>query len=203
MVVRKSQSDSMKIQLVPTQLCCPINRGHLLLVLAKKRAHQTARLDKGGVHPRTSGDRPNLWSNQGRRELASWPLSLCLSHPRSKEENKMINLRFVGVPIETPAKDDRGSSPVGRQRHYGAVELGNTGEQVNVHDVVEVGDGVKAEIAQPQPDGAGNESSSAPHHKPLRLGQVNWFEVYKSSLSVTHAQPIHHTALISPHIMLM
>eukprot|EP00903_Cladosiphon_okamuranus_P006465 g6325.t1 len=58
--------------------------------------------------------------------------------------------RWVGSPIPTPAKEDRGASPIGRQRHYGAVELGDAGEQVNVNDVVEVADGVKVEIDQPE-----------------------------------------------------
>lgn len=73
--------------------------------------------------------------------------------------------RWVGTSIPTPAKDDRGSSPIGRQRHYGAVELGDTGEQVNVNDVIEVGDGIKVEADQP----AGELASA--RHLP-RLAQV-------------------------------
>lgn len=73
--------------------------------------------------------------------------------------------RWVGTPIPTPGKDDRGSSPVGRQRHYGAVELGDPGEQVNVNDVVEVGEGAKFEVDQPAGD-----SASGRH--PPRLAQV-------------------------------
>lgn len=46
--------------------------------------------------------------------------------------------RWVGSSISTPKSKDRGPSPVGRQRHYGAVELAGAGEQVNVNDVVEV-----------------------------------------------------------------
>ncbi|CAM9512220.1 unnamed protein product [Scytosiphon promiscuus] len=46
--------------------------------------------------------------------------------------------RWVGSSISTPKSKERGPSPVGRQRHYGAVELAGAGEQVNVNDVVEV-----------------------------------------------------------------
>ncbi|CAM9323331.1 unnamed protein product [Ectocarpus fasciculatus] len=58
----------------------------------------------------------------------------------------MNNTRWVGSSVDTPTTDSSGLPPISRQRHYGAVELGDTGEQVNVNDVVEIGDTVKMEI---------------------------------------------------------
>ena len=71
--------------------------------------------------------------------------------------------RWVGSPIPTPAKEARGSSPIGRQKHYGAVELGDASDQVNLNDVVEVGDGVKVEVD-------GDSADSEKLH--IRLAQV-------------------------------
>ncbi|CAM9136456.1 unnamed protein product, partial [Laminaria digitata] len=47
--------------------------------------------------------------------------------------------RWVGPPVSAP-KSELSRSPSERQRHYGAVELAGTGDQVNVNDVVEVVD---------------------------------------------------------------
>ena len=61
---------------------------------------------------------------------------------------------WVGSPIPTPAQEARGSSPVGRQQHYGAVELGDASDQVNLNDVVEVeveADEAKADSEIPAP----------------------------------------------------
>ena len=44
--------------------------------------------------------------------------------------------RWVGPPVAP--QNERGKSPSGRQRHYGAVELPGVGQQVYVNDVVEV-----------------------------------------------------------------
>lgn len=57
-----------------------------------------------------------------------------------------MNARWVGSSVDTPTTDSSGLPPISRQRHYGAVELGDTGEQVNVNDVVEIADTVKIEI---------------------------------------------------------
>lgn len=80
-----------------------------------------------------------------------------LIHPGVAEfcslKNMAISRRWVGSPIPTPAKD-RGLSPVGRQRHYGAVELVGSGEQVAVNDVVQVGGAVNAEAMRHQPGGS-------------------------------------------------
>ncbi|CAM9209280.1 unnamed protein product [Scytosiphon promiscuus] len=57
--------------------------------------------------------------------------------------------RWVGSSISTPK--EYGPSPLGRQRHYGAVELAGAGEQVNVNDVVEItDDAVKIELDGPE-----------------------------------------------------
>ncbi|CAM9209356.1 unnamed protein product [Scytosiphon promiscuus] len=50
-----------------------------------------------------------------------------------------ISPRWVGSSV--PAPKENGPSPVGRQRHYGAVELAGAVGQVNVNDVVEVDGG--------------------------------------------------------------
>ena len=50
----------------------------------------------------------------------------------------------MGPPVSTP-KGVLSRSPSGRQRHYGAVELAGAGDQVNVNDVVEVGENHKEE----------------------------------------------------------
>lgn len=54
-----------------------------------------------------------------------------------------ISPRWVGSSISTPK--EHGPSPVGRQRHYGALELAGAGEQVNVNDIVEIEDVVNME----------------------------------------------------------
>lgn len=71
-----------------------------------------------------------------------------------------MNTRWVGSSVDTPTTDSSGLPPISRQRHYGAVELGGTGEQVNVNDVVEIVDTVKIDI------GSGGSASQP------RLAQV-------------------------------
>ncbi|CAB1114600.1 unnamed protein product [Ectocarpus sp. CCAP 1310/34] len=58
--------------------------------------------------------------------------------------------RWVGSSVSTPKNHRAPASPTGRQRHYGALELAGTGEQVNVNDVVEISrSAVKSEAKQP------------------------------------------------------
>ncbi|CAM9327749.1 unnamed protein product [Ectocarpus sp. 4 AP-2014] len=74
-----------------------------------------------------------------------------------------ILTRWVGSAISTPKNDQGPLSLIGRQRHYGALELAGTGEQVNVNDVVEITDtAVKVELEQP----------GAISKRRLRLAQV-------------------------------
>ncbi|CAM9743160.1 unnamed protein product [Ectocarpus sp. 6 AP-2014] len=74
-----------------------------------------------------------------------------------------ILTRWVGSAISTPKNDQGPASLIGRQRHYGALELAGTGEQVNVNDVVEITDtAVKVELEQP----------GAISKRRLRLAQV-------------------------------
>lgn len=71
--------------------------------------------------------------------------------PPAKLPRSRGRARWIGPPIE-PATAGRIESPslvVRRRKHYGAVELAGSrhkafGEQVNVNDVVEVGDQAKA-----------------------------------------------------------
>ncbi|CAM9435626.1 unnamed protein product [Ectocarpus fasciculatus] len=73
-----------------------------------------------------------------------------------------ILARWVGSSVSTPKNDRAPASPIGRQRHYGALELAGTGEQVNVNDVVEISHAaVKSETKQ---------LGAFPKH--LRLAQV-------------------------------
>ncbi|CAB1100122.1 unnamed protein product [Ectocarpus sp. CCAP 1310/34] len=74
-----------------------------------------------------------------------------------------ILTRWVGSAISTPKNDQGPASLIGRQRHYGALELAGTGEQVNVNDVVEITDtAIKVELEQP----------GAISKRRLRLAQV-------------------------------
>lgn len=67
-------------------------------------------------------------------------MNLAVSGPRS---------RWVGPPVSGPP-NERGRSPSGRQRHYGAVELAGAGESVYVNDVVEVLEGHRPRPSEEQ-----------------------------------------------------
>eukprot|EP00752_Nemacystus_decipiens_P008516 g7605.t1 len=96
--------------------------------------------------------------------------------------------RWVGSTIPTPGKEDRGPSPVGRQRHYEAVELGDTSEQVIVNDVIEVKDEVKVET-----DEVTAHAVAARHHP--RLAQVlsMWEDTF-TGVSKCHVRWLVHSS---------
>lgn len=81
---------------------------------------------KCGIAARAGG----TWENVGFSEL------LPLMAGDMSKVSAGSRARWVGPPVVP--QNERGKSPIGRQRHYGAVELPGVGQQVYVNDVVEV-----------------------------------------------------------------
>lgn len=95
----------------------------------------------------------------------------------STSANRGIRSRWVGPPVPASLQSDGKSRyPNRRQKHYAALELVGSGEQVYVNDVVEVAEG--------QPS-----TSEQPH----RFAQVGWLFIYVA----TSAPPIGKFFLVA------